>query len=91
LPQRPAEQLESEAKPVKKKTKPRLHIPHLDDALAALATARQDKVILRTNSKAAIRWVEAFLCDQFHVELPDDKQRTLGRRIAERFGDKSPS
>jgi hypothetical protein len=89
---REQEQRKLEAKQrVKKTTKPQVDIPHLDEALDALAIARREKAVLRTKPKAAIQWVRKFLRDKFKVVLEDNKQRTLGRRIADRFGGKSPT
>jgi hypothetical protein len=71
----------------KKKTRPLLEIPHLDEALKALDAARaKDKKLYKP--KAGARHVMTFLKNKHRVVVPDNRQRTIERRIADH--DKSP-
>jgi hypothetical protein len=85
---RELERLTKEA--IKKKTRPPLEFPHLNDALDALGIERGNNSILRNSPKAAAGWVMGFLHDRYGVVVPDTQQRTIERRISDRFGDKSP-
>jgi hypothetical protein len=74
-------------KRAKKKTRPPVEIPHLDEALAALDLVRTEDRSLRDSPKAAAGWVMKFLA-KHGSKVPESQQRTIERRIAGR--DKSP-